>query len=147
MQESTGRERQTGEAAVARQFTGVLRQQATAGRGQGIASVHADQAANPDGDCMIEIISYSTKERENRSVATTHAGSLSRNSTVAGFLERVPLFSAYPFRLQHIAEAAIAVSASRGKVILKPGDPCDGFFVVVYGRVAVALGVAAGERK
>ena len=73
---------------------------------------------------------------------------MSRNSTVAGFLERVPLFSAiHPFRLQHIAEAAIAVTATRGKIILKPGDTCDGFFVVVYGRIAVTLRSDTGAEK
>jgi CRP/FNR family transcriptional regulator, dissimilatory nitrate respiration regulator len=81
-------------------------------------------------------------------VVTRHAGSVSRNSTVAGFLERVPLFAAvHPFRLQHIAEAAIPVSANRGKVILKPGDTCDGFFVVVYGRLALALRSGTGAEK
>jgi CRP-like cAMP-binding protein len=71
-----------------------------------------------------------------------------RNSTIAGFLERVPLFSAvHPFRLQHIAEAAIPVSATRGKILLKPGDTCDGFFVVVYGRIAVTLKSDTGAEK
>jgi CRP-like cAMP-binding protein len=73
---------------------------------------------------------------------------LSRNSTIAGFLERVPLFAAvHPFRLQHLAESAIPVAATRGKIILKPGDTCDGFFVVVYGRVAVILRSDTGAEK
>jgi CRP/FNR family transcriptional regulator, dissimilatory nitrate respiration regulator len=73
---------------------------------------------------------------------------VSRSSTIAGFLERVPLFSSlHPVTLQHIAEAAIPVSATRGKVILKPGDTCDGFFVVVYGRIAVALRSDNGAEK
>ena len=79
-------------------------------------------------------------------VVTGHA--LSGNNTIAGFLERVPLFSAvHPFRLQHIAEAAIPVCATRGKVILKRGDTCDGFFVVVYGRIAVSLRSDRGAEK
>jgi CRP-like cAMP-binding protein len=73
---------------------------------------------------------------------------VSRNNNTAGFLERVPLFAAvHPFRLQHIAEAAIPVSATRGKIILKPGDTCDGFFLVVYGRVSVALRSDSGAEK
>jgi CRP-like cAMP-binding protein len=99
-------------------------------------------------DCLIEIMSRSNKRRENAEVVTGHAGSVSRNSTVAGFLERVPLFAAiHPFRLQHIAEAAIPVSTTRGKILLKPGDTCDGFFVVVYGRVAVSLRSDSGAEK
>jgi CRP-like cAMP-binding protein len=97
-------------------------------------------------DCLIEIISRSSKGRENRAVINGHA--LSRNNTIAGFLERVPLFSAvHPFRLQSIAEAAIPVAATRGKIVLKPGDTCDGFFVVVYGRVAVSLKSDSGAEK
>jgi CRP-like cAMP-binding protein len=81
-------------------------------------------------------------------VTTGHAGSPSRNSTIAGFLERVPLFAAvHPFRLQAIAGAAIPVSATRGKILLKPGDTCDGFFIVVYGRVAVSLRSDSGAGK
>lgn len=73
---------------------------------------------------------------------------MSRNNTIAGFLERVPLFAAvHPARLQHIADAAIPLAATRGKIILKPGDTCDGFFVVVYGRVAVALRSDTGAEK
>jgi CRP/FNR family transcriptional regulator, dissimilatory nitrate respiration regulator len=69
-------------------------------------------------------------------------------STIPGFLERIPLFSGvHPFRLQHIAEAATVVSATRGKIILKPGDICEALFVVVYGHVAVALRSDTGAER
>ena len=75
-------------------------------------------------------------------------GGRSTYGTIPRLLERVPLFSTvHPFRLQHITEAAIIVSASRGKIILKTGDTYEGLFVVVYGRVAVALRSDTGAQK
>ena len=35
----------------------------------------------------------------------------------------------------------------RGKIILKPGDTCEGLFVVVYGRIAVTMRSDTGAEK
>lgn len=68
------------------------------------------------------------------------AGKLS-NSTAVEELKRVPLFRDLPARsLERIAASAAPVSYRTGEVVFRQGDPGVSFFVVLGGRVSVALG-------
>lgn len=49
--------------------------------------------------------------------------------------------------LNRIAVGTTRVHAERGKVLFQRGDPCNGFHLVVYGQVKLAVGTAAGAEK
>ena len=64
------------------------------------------------------------------------------------FLPGVPLFRELaPDELEPIAAGTTVLEAPRGEVIFNRGDPCDGFYVLVYGQVTLAFVSAGGNEK
>lgn len=64
------------------------------------------------------------------------------------FLSRLPLFSDFaPAELERIAAGTTEVHAPRGEIIFNRGDPCNGFHLVVYGQVKLAIVTAQGDEK
>jgi len=64
------------------------------------------------------------------------------------FLANIPLFRELPrVDIQRIAAKTIAIDAPRGTVLIKRGDPCRGFHVIVYGRIKLVLQSPRGDEK
>lgn len=64
------------------------------------------------------------------------------------FLANLPLFGELaPEELERIALGTRQVSAARGELLFRKGDPCDGFHAVVYGQIKLAFSSASGEEK
>jgi CRP-like cAMP-binding protein len=64
------------------------------------------------------------------------------------FLANVPLFRELPRAdIQRIASKTVAIDAPRGTVLLRRGDPCRGFHVIVFGRVKLVLQSSRGGEK
>ena len=64
------------------------------------------------------------------------------------FLAHVPLFRELPSAdIQRIASKTVAIDAPRGTVLLRRGDPCRGFHVIVYGRIKLVLQSPQGGEK
>ncbi|MDC8757046.1 Crp/Fnr family transcriptional regulator [Janthinobacterium fluminis] len=67
---------------------------------------------------------------------------------VQSFLAQLPQFQAMnPEELDRIALGASEHHVPRGETIFHAGDPCDGFYLVIYGQVKLALGSARGTEK
>ena len=64
------------------------------------------------------------------------------------FLANVPLFRELPRAdIQRIASKTLAIDAPRGTVLLRRGDPCRGFHVIVFGRIKLVLQSPQGGEK
>lgn len=64
------------------------------------------------------------------------------------FLSRMPLFNAMsPEELDLIAAGTTERHVDRGGIIFQRGDPCLGFYLVIYGQVKLAAGSATGAEK
>jgi len=64
------------------------------------------------------------------------------------FLAHVPLFRELPGAdIQRIASKTVAIDAPRGTVLLRRGDPCRGFHVIVFGRIKLSLQSPQGSEK
>lgn len=64
------------------------------------------------------------------------------------FLSRLPLFSDLaPAELERIALGTTEIHVPRGEIIFNRGDPCNGFHLVVYGQVKLAIVTAQGDEK
>jgi CRP-like cAMP-binding protein len=64
------------------------------------------------------------------------------------FLAHVPLFRELPRTdIQRIAGKTVVIDAPRGTVLLRRGDPCRGFHVIVYGRIKLVLQSPQGGEK
>jgi len=67
---------------------------------------------------------------------------------VANFLAQLPLFNELaPAELEQIAAQTTEIHVPRGEIIFRRGDPCTGFYTVVYGRVKLAFTSAQGGEK
>ncbi len=67
---------------------------------------------------------------------------------VQAFLAQLPLFQAMaPAELDRIALGASERHLARGETLFNSGDPCDGFYLVIYGQVKLALVSARGTEK
>jgi CRP-like cAMP-binding protein len=63
-------------------------------------------------------------------------------------LAHAPLFrDLLPEELGRIAAGTREVRAERGAILFQRGDKCDGFHVLAYGRVKLALGTPDGAEK
>ena len=64
------------------------------------------------------------------------------------FLRNLPLLRGLDLReLEAIGAATTEQRAAAGTVLFHRGDPCDGFHVIVVGRVKLALLAPAGAEK
>lgn len=64
------------------------------------------------------------------------------------FLRNLPLFRELEVgELDAIAAAAAEQRVTAGTVLFRRDDPCDGFYVIVLGRVKLALPAPAGAEK
>jgi CRP-like cAMP-binding protein len=67
---------------------------------------------------------------------------------VGDFLANLPLFRRLDAaHIGRLAAAATEITAPRGTVLFRRGDPCEGFHVVVFGRVKLSLNTSAGGEK
>ena len=67
---------------------------------------------------------------------------------IAAFLAKVPLFCEMSAEeIERVAQNARELHLSRGEVLFQRGDPSLGFFVVVYGKVKLALSSPKGIEK
>ena len=63
-------------------------------------------------------------------------------------LAHAPLFRGLSREeLARIAAGTTRVHLARGERVFERGDPCTGFYIVVYGQVKLAVGSAAGAEK
>jgi CRP-like cAMP-binding protein len=67
---------------------------------------------------------------------------------VAAFLANVPLFKELvPEEIERVALGTRIVHAARGETLFQRGDPCEGFFLVVFGQVKLAFSSPQGAEK
>lgn len=64
------------------------------------------------------------------------------------FLKRLPLFADLSAeQLDAVAAATSEVHATRGHVMFKSGDPCNGFHTIIYGNVKLCFVSSQGDEK
>ena len=67
---------------------------------------------------------------------------------IPSFLRHQPLFQELSAaQIQALVPFTHEVRGGKGQVVFQKGDPCDGMFLVVYGRVKLALSSAQGSEK
>lgn len=67
---------------------------------------------------------------------------------IPAILTHLPLFCEMSREeIERIAAGARELSLARGEVLFQRGDPCNGFYVVVHGRVKLALTSPQGIEK
>ena len=67
---------------------------------------------------------------------------------VQQFLENLPLFSELTAEeIDGLAAATAQVRAPTGTLVFRRGDPCNGFHVIVYGQIKLALAGHDGSEK
>ncbi|WP_293764425.1 Crp/Fnr family transcriptional regulator [uncultured Aquitalea sp.] len=70
------------------------------------------------------------------------------NLDIPSFLRHQPLFQQLsPEQISALVPHTHEVRGLKGQVIFQKGDPCDGMFLVVFGRVKLALSSAQGNEK
>lgn len=63
-------------------------------------------------------------------------------------LSHAPIFRGIsPEEVGRIAQGTREVRAARGEVLFRRGDPCEGFHIVAFGQVKLALTTPSGEEK
>jgi CRP-like cAMP-binding protein len=66
----------------------------------------------------------------------------------SSLLRHLPLFAqAKESDIAALVDAASLIKVKKRQVVCKPSDPCEGFHVVVYGRVMVSLQTSSGTEK
>lgn len=64
------------------------------------------------------------------------------------FLKHIPLFSVcHEDELARLAERAIEQRYEKGQMLFQRGDPCQGMYVLVYGRIKIAIVARQGTEK
>jgi len=67
---------------------------------------------------------------------------------IEALLSHVPLFNGLsPEELGRIARSTKEIHAGKGDVLFRKGDPCDGFHLLVYGQVKLAMTSIQGNEK
>jgi CRP-like cAMP-binding protein len=67
---------------------------------------------------------------------------------IQDFLANLPLFRQLDgAQVARLASTASEITAPRGTVLVRRGDPCEGFHVVVFGRVKLSLHTSGGDEK
>jgi CRP-like cAMP-binding protein len=73
---------------------------------------------------------------------------LSNPANIPAILTHLPLFCEMSRdEIERIAAGARELSLARGEVLFQRGDPCNGFYVVIHGRVKLALTSPQGIEK
>lgn len=74
-----------------------------------------------------------------------HEGSGDR---IIGWLRHAPIFrDLSAVELARIAAGTTEVRAERGRILFQRGDPCNGFHLVVFGKVKLVVGSASGNER
>lgn len=69
------------------------------------------------------------------------------DSDLHSFLEKIPLFSSIPRdQLHAIAELCVPLSAQKGDIVFREGEPGDSMYIVKSGSVGVYVGNGNSER-
>ena len=64
------------------------------------------------------------------------------------FLKHIPLFSAcHEDELARLAERAVEQRYEKGQMLFQRGDPCQGMYLLVYGRIKIAIVARQGTEK
>jgi CRP-like cAMP-binding protein len=64
------------------------------------------------------------------------------------FLRNLPLFGGLSAKeLDRVSAGTTRVCAPAGKVLFRRGEPCSGFYLIVYGQVKLAFGHSDGSEK
>lgn len=67
---------------------------------------------------------------------------------IENLLSRIPLFEGLsPEELSRMAKSTREVRVSKGGTLFHPGDPCNGFHVLVYGQIKLAISSPQGAEK
>ena len=67
---------------------------------------------------------------------------------ISEFLGSLPLFKEFdPCALKRLAQGMAAIDAPKGMVLLRRGDTCAGFHVVVFGQVKLCLQLCEATTK
>jgi hypothetical protein len=67
---------------------------------------------------------------------------------VQQFLQNLPLFSGLAAEeIDRLASGTAQVRAPSGTLVFRRGDPCNGFHVIVYGQIKLALAGRDGSEK
>jgi len=73
---------------------------------------------------------------------------LTNPANIPAILTHLPLFCEMsPDELARIASGARELGLARGEVLFQRGDPCNGFYVVIHGKVKLALTSPQGIEK
>jgi CRP-like cAMP-binding protein len=66
----------------------------------------------------------------------------------ASLLQHLPLFEqAKESDIAAMVDAASLIQVKKRQVVCKPTDPCEGFHVVLYGRIMISLQTSSGTEK
>jgi CRP-like cAMP-binding protein len=67
---------------------------------------------------------------------------------VSAFLANLPLFKeTSPEQIERVAQGTRALHVARGEMLFHRGDPCEGFHLVAYGQVKLAISSPQGAEK
>ena len=67
---------------------------------------------------------------------------------VRDFLSNLPLFRELSAdEIAHLAAGSVEIDAPRGTVLVRRGDACRGFHIVIFGQVKLALQASGGGEK
>src|SRR5688500_3254887 len=73
---------------------------------------------------------------------------LKQSIHISEFLRSLPLFAPLDDdAIARLASGMTAIDAPKGTVLLRRGDPCLGFHVVVFGQIKVSLHTSKGDQK
>ena len=73
---------------------------------------------------------------------------MANHTKTLAILSNLPLFKEMdPAEIERIAQGARETTVERGDPVFQRGDPCNGFYVVVYGQVKLALTSPQGIEK
>jgi len=77
-----------------------------------------------------------------------HTVAENSGSNTIKFLSNLPLFSEFDqAELEQIASQTREIHVPRGEVIFHRGDDCNGFHLIVFGRVKLAFTSPTGSEK
>lgn len=73
---------------------------------------------------------------------------MANHTKTLDIIANLPLFREMsPAEIEHVAQGAREINVERGNPVFQRGDPCNGFYVVVYGQVKLALTSPQGIEK